>query len=264
MLIHEVGPRDGLQGHSIKLSVKERVDLIRQLNDAGINHIEFGAFVHPKRVPNMADSDKVYQQLNELSCEFSVLIPNKHGFEKAKELGIKKVNIFFSCSNEFNQRNLGKNMEEIIEEFKEMLKDTPKENVRVYISTIFGCPYLGIPSDDMVINAVEQASQLGDTIVLCDTIGSADINTLAKILDLVKDYNISLHLHGENLLDKVEIAYEKGVREFDSSIHGLGGCPFMPNTKGNLSTENLVDWAHKRGIETNIDINKLKNIHIPH
>jgi len=264
MLIHEVGPRDGLQGHSVKLSVEERVELIKQLNDAGINNIEFGAFVHPKRVPNMADSDKVYKQLNELSCEFSVLIPNKHGFEKAQELGIKKVNIFFSCSNEFNQRNLGKDMNQIINEFKIMLKDTSKKDVRVYISTIFGCPYLGVPTNDMILHAVEEASQLGNTIVLCDTIGSADINLLSNILDLVKDYNISLHLHGENLLDKVEVAYEKGVREFDSSIHGLGGCPFMPGTKGNLSTENLVDWAHKKGIETNIDINKLRSISIPY
>ena len=155
-------------------------------------------------------------------------------------------------------------MNQIITEFKEMLKDTPTKDVRVYISTIFGCPYLGVPTNDMILHAVKEASQLGDKIVLCDTIGSADTKLLSDILDLVKDYNISLHLHGNDLLDKVEIAYEKGVREFDSSIHGLGGCPFMPGTKGNLSTEKLVDWAHKKGIETNIDINKLKMISIPH
>jgi len=262
MLIHEVGPRDGLQNHSVKLSVEERVDLIKQLNDAGLNNIEFGAFVHPKKVPNMADSDEVYRRLNKLSCNFSALIPNAHGLKQAQELGIDKLNIFFSCSNEFNQRNLGKNMDEIINEFTMMLKGTPKKNVRVYISTIFGCPFTGMPSNDMILNAVEKASQLGDTIVLCDTVGSANIDSLTNILDLVKDYKISLHLHGEDLLDKVEIAYMKGVREFDSSIHGLGGCPFMPNTKGNLSTEKLVNWAHKKGIETNIDINKLKLISI--
>ena len=188
-----------------------------------------------------------------------VLIPNQKGFERAKEVGAKKLNVFFSPSNEFNNRNLGKNIDEIYSDLQTMLHDTNKEDVRAYISCAFGCPFEGLPAEHKLKDSISKASEIADTVVLCDTIGEAYPTKILKTLELTHniDANIAMHFHkkkigGNDIFNNVRASLEWGINSFDSSINGLGGCPFIPNSGSNLSTNQLVHWAENNGYETGI------------
>jgi hydroxymethylglutaryl-CoA lyase len=260
--IHEVGPRDGLQSYPVKLGIGQRVELIESLADSGIQNIEVGAFVHPKKVPNMEDSIIVYEKVAHLPCNLSVLVPNEYGMQMSRNVGVEFVNVFFSHSEEFNRRNLGCGLEDIVEKYRRMLSGFPKENVKVYLSCIFGCPFTGFPSEEEILRVVDYADEIGGLIVLCDTVGVATEKAIEDMLKLLKGYDVSLHLHGNDLIPKVEVAYYSGVKNFDASINGLGGCPFVPNIHGNLPTEDLVDWANRNGVSTGIDLEKLNMVNI--
>ena len=261
--IYEVGPRDGLQNSNFKLSTFSKVQLINELFFAGLKNMEIGSFVHPKYVPSMADSKEVFLQTKDLG-DFDVLIPNQKGFDNAKEVGAKNFNVFFSPSKEFNKRNLNRSLEDKFHELDEMLSDIDRKNVRAYISCAFGCPFEGRPKEHALKNAMIKADYLAETIVLCDTIGVAHPTHMLQTLELTRglDAKIALHLHENkkiqrNIFDNVRVAAEWGVSVFDSSINGLGGCPFIPNSGGNLSTNQLINWANNNGYETGIDVKDL-------
>ena len=148
MNIYEVGPRDGLQSAAVKLSTEEKVQMIGLLHDAGLNKIEVGSFVHPQRVPNMADSEDVFREVSGLDCELGVLVPNKRGLDRAKSVGAEKFNIFLSPSETFNQNNLGADLKTIFSNYRSMLYGVPKEDIRVYVSHAFGCPIEGKTDTD--------------------------------------------------------------------------------------------------------------------
>jgi hydroxymethylglutaryl-CoA lyase len=256
--IYEVGPRDGLQNSKFKVSTLNKINMIRELHYAGLKNIEATSFVHPKRVPNLSDAEEVFSQTKELG-DLGVLVPNQRGFDRAMEVGAKKINVFFSPSNEFNFRNLGKKLDEVYGNLKTMLNDTDRENVRAYISCAFGCPFEGLPSEHKLKDAISKASDIAETVVLCDTIGEAYPTKIAKTVQLTKniDSKIAMHFHekkigGNDIFNNVKTSLDMGVDSFDSSINGLGGCPFIPNSGNNLSTNQLVNWAHNNGYETGI------------
>jgi len=252
--IFEVGPRDGLQNLPHYPSTEDKVELIRLLREAGLDRIEITSFVHPKVVPNMKDAEDVCASIGD-KTGLSVLIPNKRGLDRAKACGMKKFNIFYSPMDSFNLANYGLKQEQIIANYQEALQGIPKEDVRVYISEAFEAP-----QEELAL-AVQRGLEFGNRIVLCDTKGSASPYQIARGVDTAREftYHVSLHLHhGQHLMENVEIGYYHGVREFDASIGGLGGCPFVAGSGANLATEDLVKWCEKRGIECGVKSSDLK------
>jgi hydroxymethylglutaryl-CoA lyase len=256
--IFEVGPRDGLQGLEHVVNTADKIELVALLREAGLKQIEVTSFVHPKRVPNMADAEAVYTGVcmdSSNSVGLSVLIPNKRGIDRAKAVGATNFNIFFSPNDDFNRENYGLSLKNILKGYVEALEGIDPKLVRVYISMAFGgCM-------DELSSAVKSGLTFGDKIVLCDTEGDATPFDIALGIDVVYDLtrNIGLHLHrGKHLMANVETAYLHGVREFDSSIGGLGGCPFMPKSGANLATEELVAWCVKMNIPCGVEEDALK------
>jgi len=247
--IYEVGPRDGLQVMQSIIPTDLKVKLINSLLFANIKNIEVGSFVHPKLVPNMADSAEVFTQIMGNDGDFGVLVPNNKGLERAKEVGAKKFNIFFSPIASFNKANHGKTYNQVVEQYYISLKDTPKENVRVYLSMSFHA------NRKQIRKAMEDALMLGDTVVLCDTDGQATsdqyYHTIRRALEHTD--KLAIHLHeSTKLMQNVATAYDMGIREFDCSIGGMGGCPFVEGSKTNLATEDLIQWCNEMDIPHNV------------
>jgi hydroxymethylglutaryl-CoA lyase len=264
--IYEVGPRDGLQNSKFSLTTEEKTRMVDELYHAGLKNIEIASFVNPKKVPNMADAEEIFESTRHLG-DFDVLIPNSRGLDRAKAVGAKKFNVFFSHSDEFNMRNLGKGLEDVFAEQKYMLEDENKENIRAYLSCAFGCPIQGSPKEHKLLDAIKKADEIAGTVVLCDTIGAAHPTKMLQTLQLTKgiEAEVALHLHerkigGNPIFGNVGAAVAWGVTNFDASIAGLGGCPFIPNSGSNLSTNALIHWANNRGYETGIELNDLLSV----
>jgi hydroxymethylglutaryl-CoA lyase len=211
----------------------------------------------------MADATDVFMQTSHLG-DFGVLIPNQKGFDRAKEAGASNFNIFFSPSSYFNKANLGRKLDQVYADYSEMLEDVNRENVRAYISCAFGCPFMGKPKDWQLQQVVGMASEMADKVVLCDTIGTAIPTSVKYSIDNLQsnDYQLALHLHNKekkatNIFQNVQAALDMGVTEFDSSIAGLGGCPFIPGSGSNLSTNQLLHFADRYGYETSVDMELL-------
>ena len=246
--IFEVGPRDGIQNLKHEVKTADKIELVRLLEDAGLTDIEVTSFVHPKRVPNMADAEGVFTAVRmntSNTVKHSVLVPNKRGIDRAKAVGATNFNIFFSPNSDFNHENYGLTLEQILAGYEDALEGVATSAVRVYISMAFGGCIEELQA------AVEAGLRFGDKIVLCDTEGTASPFDIALALDIAYDLtrNIAMHFHaGRHLWANIDTAYLHGVREYDSSIGGLGGCVFMPKSGGNLATEDLVAWAEKMNI----------------
>lgn len=253
--IFEVGPRDGLQNLPHIPSTEDKIKLIRLLREAGLKQIEIASFVHPRAVPNMADAEEVCDAFEDKSG-FSVLIPNKRGLDRAIKSKMIYYNIFFSPMDSFNISNYGLKLENIIENYDLALVNIPTEVIRVYISEAFQAD-----KDDLA-KAIQIGLEFGDRIVLCDTKGVATPFDISTGVSIAQEFtnNLSLHLHhGVHLMDNVATGYELGIREFDSSIGGLGGCPFVENSGANLATEDLVRWCEKNNIECGLKLSDLKD-----
>ena len=264
--IYEVGPRDGLQNSKFTLSTAEKIYMIESLHQGGLENIEVTSFVHPKYVPQMADAEAVFNGTKHIA-NFDVLIPNKRGYDRAKAIGVENFNVFFSSSDEFNIRNLGRKFNALYPNIKNMLKDEDKENIRAYISCAFGCPFEGSPKEHKLLDIIRKADEIADTIVLCDTIGVSHPTRMHQTLNLTKgiDANIALHLHesaehNTNILSNVHAAIDWGVTHFDASIAGLGGCPFIPGSGSNLSTNKLINWGYNNGYDAGIELSNLEDI----
>ena len=261
--IYEVGPRDGLQNLNFQTPTAEKIDLIKGLHKVGLRDIEITSFVHPKLVPNMADAEEVFTATKNIA-DFGVLIPNQKGFDRATAVGAKKMNVFFSPSESFNQANLGRSLDEALSGINKMLEETKKEDVRAYVSCAFGCPIEGKPSEHKLLEAIQVADSIADTVVLCDTIGAGHPSLIRRTLELSRhvDADISLHLHHkknkrDNMYPNIKAALDWGVTQFDGSIGGLGGCPFIPDSGSNLSTNDLVRFLHKNNYDTGLEISEL-------
>lgn len=261
--IVEVGPRDGLQNikHSIDLHTKKV--FVQDLLEAGLREIEVGAFVSPKWVPQMADSAALIESLG-FNEGFSALVPNLKGLEDFRVSGLERASFFTAVSDTFNLKNTNKTFEQSLQTLDSLLSKSKKFFTRVYLSTVFHCPFTGEISLSDLNESFKRLSALEfDDLSLGDTIGKATPEHVKRVLELVGDYwpleKISMHFHDTygTALANCQTSLEMGVRSFDSSVSGLGGCPYAPGASGNLATEDLVYLAHREGYSTGVNLEKL-------
>lgn len=271
--IVEVGPRDGLQNEAKTLSVQWRLRFIEKLAAAGLRRIEAGAYVSPKWVPQMQGSSDVFQELNNRKwpkdMRFSALTPNLQGFEQAAKDGVKEVAVFGAVSESFSKKNINCSIDESFKRFEEVAKAAKKQKIKVrgYLSTVFGCPYEGKVKPKKVFQLVERLLDLGIyEVSLGDTIGVATPNQVQEIIRGVKKIcslnKIAMHFHDTRgtALANVVVSLEEGIKIFDSSAGGLGGCPYASGASGNLATEDLVYLLHGMNLKTGVDLSKLVNL----
>ena len=272
--IIEVGPRDGLQNEKKSLDLSTRIELIKRLADSGLKQIEVGAFVSPKWVPQMSESVDVakeivrLQELKQIAAdvEFTSLVPNMRGMEDALKTGLKEVAIFGSCSEAFSKKNINCSIAESFVRFRSVAEvaHRHKFKLRGYLSVAFGCPYEGKVSEQRVVRLVRAMVKLGVyEVSIGDTIGVATPKQVESLLKKVKRVSsldkIAMHFHDTRgtALANVYASLKEGVRAFDSSIGGLGGCPYAKGASGNLATEDLVYLLKGMGLKTSADLEKL-------
>jgi len=250
--VYEVGPRDGLQSLSDFVPSEKKRELIRCLYDAGLVHVEEVSFAHPKLVPQMADAEEVF------SGRGSALVMNRRGFERALKVGVEKINIVLSPCEHFSMKNMGKTRSEKVHELWTFLNGYPKENVRVYVSMAFGSPYSGVFSEGTIRSVVRDAAMFGNTVVFADTVGVGTEKDVVLFAQLAREAGVepALHLHHRGDVAKplrlVRAGIFAGISQFDSSIGGLGGCPFAEKSGANLATEVLVHHLRAWGANTGV------------
>lgn len=263
--IVEVAPRDGLQSETQVLSVEQRVAFINALCKTGLEAVEVGSFVSPESVPAMAQSDDVFEGIEKQEgIEYSVLVPNRQGFEKAKELGVKHIAIFTAASETFCNTNINCSIEESYNRFSTFLPDARAAGmtIRGYVSCVAGCPYEGEISPERASIVVDNLLNLGcDEISLGDTTGIGTPGQIERLLDILTTpvNKLAVHFHNTygQALANILVALEKGISTIDSSASGLGGCPYAPGASGNVATEDVVYMLNGMGIESGVDIAKL-------
>ncbi len=269
----EVGPRDGLQNEVKNLTIVQKYKLIKKLEKANVKHIEVGAFVSPKWVPQMKGSRELINKLflaKKSGAAYSALVPNQVGFDHASQTKIKNIAIFAASSEKFSKKNINCSIADSFKRFNKVciLAKKDKIKVRAYLSTAFGCPYEGKVSVTKVVSLTKRLLKLGVyEVAISDTIGvatPADIfKVVSKLLSSEVDIKkIALHLHNTRGMALANIleAYKLGVRTFDSSIGGLGGCPYAKGASGNLATEDLVYMLNGMKVKTGISLNELIKI----
>lgn len=265
--VFEVGPRDGLQNEKQMVSTDDKVALIKVLAASGLKHIEVTSFVSPKWIPQLADGAAVKKSLHLADdVELSALVPNLKGYEGAKEVGFKQINLFLSASESHSKKNINKSVSEALSTMAEVAKIAKADGkrIRCYVSTVFACPYEGPVAPSQSLMVTEKLLAMGvDEISLGDTIGAATPAQVASFVAQLKTIcslqKAALHFHDTRgtALANVLAGIESGITIFDSSIGGLGGCPYAPGASGNLATEDLVYMLHGMGIKTGIDLDKL-------
>jgi hydroxymethylglutaryl-CoA lyase len=267
--ILDVTPRDGLQNEANPVSTHDKLALIEKLIRAGVRDIQATSFVHPRWVPQMADAEAVVAELGRFpGVRFSALVPNLKGYQRAVAAGIRYVEFVIAASESFNRRNLNRTMVESLELLNQVSREAERDHVdiRVGFSTSFHCPFEGKIPTRALVNVVRAAREQGPwRIALCDTDGMAfpdqvadAVKTLADELG-ISSSELALHFHdtyGRGLPNTL-VGLQAGVREFDATTAGLGGCPYCPGASGNLATEDLVAFLDGLGYETGIDIEKL-------
>lgn len=269
--IVEVGPRDGLQNIKAWIPTEFKIELIEDLVAAGIGTMEITSFVHPKAIPQMKDAEIVTKSIvsspNKKGIRTFVLVPNLVGAKKASECGLAEITYVISASEKHNLANINRTIEQSLGELAVIRTELPTIQIRLDVATAFGCPFLGQVSEDAVMNLIHRAMEIGvNTITLCDTIGIANPKQVYELSDKVSkafpDMPVGLHLHdtrGMGLANYLA-AMEAGIHIFETSIGGLGGCPFAPGAAGNTATEDLVNMLDRIGVKTNIDVDRLVSI----
>jgi len=263
----EVGPRDGLQNEAAALSVAARVAFCDALLAAGLPVVEVGAFVSPRWVPQMAASDEVFRRVaRKPGARTPVLVPNRKGFEAARDAGAREIAVFTAASETFNRKNINASIDESFERFAEFVPEARREGfwIRGYISTAFGCPYEGAVPPAKVLEVARRLVEAGchETSV-GDTIGVAVPSQVSDVMGGLKHAlggeALAVHFHDTRgtALANVLAALQEGIAIVDSSAGGLGGCPYAPGASGNLATEDLLYMLNGMGIETGVDLDKV-------
>jgi hydroxymethylglutaryl-CoA lyase len=268
IIITDVGPRDGLQNQPKILRLEQRIALIEALSAAGLPQIEAGSFVSPKAVPAMAGTDQVFGSLQSTGFKTSTiaLIPNMKGYQLARGAGVKTVTMVLYASDGMAQKNVAMSMAEAEEVTLEILRLAKQDGIEVIatIAVAFECPFDG-PTDPAVVEtiAAKFLAAGADQLVLADTIGAAHPQQVRELTAaLVANHGaerLGCHFHDTRAmgLANVYAAVESGIRRFDSSIAGLGGCPFAPGASGNVATDDIVMMLQQMGFETGVDLDKL-------
>jgi len=266
VIINDVGPRDGLQNQAVTLTPGQRVELIRALLKAGMDHIEVGSFVSPKAVPAMAGTDRVLAALDDELGGFSVLVPNMKGYELARDAGAQCVGMVLYGTDGMARANANMSRAEAERVMEQILQRAERDGVRALatISVAWECPFDGPVATDTVAGITRRFMSLGaDQVVLADTIGAADPEQVRDLTAmLVNEHGaerLGCHFHDTRALGLANVfaALESGIRSFDASIGGLGGCPFAPGASGNVATEDVVMMLEQMGYDTGIDLQEL-------
>ncbi|MCF6754292.1 hydroxymethylglutaryl-CoA lyase [Pseudomonas stutzeri] len=263
IVVNEVGPRDGLQSQGKTLTVEQRLEMIHALLATGIRSIEVGSFVSPKAVPQMAGTDALFARLPMPDqVAYSALIPNAKGYELARAAGARSVAVVLSATETMNQRNIRMSLDETTAVCLELMQQARRDGLeaRAYVAVAFECPFEGVTPAERVIALTQRLFDAGaDKVIIADTIGAAHPTSVRGVLEPLRSMGLqerlSCHFHDTRgmALANVLASLDAGVREFDSSIGGLGGCPFSPGATGNLATEDLVLMLNAMGLNTGID-----------
>lgn len=272
VLLTEVGPRDGLQNESQPVSVTDKLEFIRLLTAAGLTDIEAGAFVSPKWVPQMADSEKIFAKIRTekfpTDVTYTALVPNEKGMALALKAGVKKIAIFTAASETFNQKNINCSIAASFDRFKPVLKMAAENAVAVrgYISAAFVCPYEGVVVPQKTADVLSRFLDMGvNDISIGDTTGKATPPMVQALLELLiiklalPKEDLAMHFHDTYGVAIANI-YESlkfHIARFDASAGGLGGCPYAPGAAGNVATNDVVWFLQSLGIETGVDLEKL-------
>jgi isopropylmalate/homocitrate/citramalate synthase len=261
--IVEVGPRDGLQNEEAVVPAGAKVAFIEALAATGLQVVEATSFVSPRAIPQLADADEVFPRIRRLpGVRYPVLVPNLRGLERAEAAGVDAVAVFTAASEAFTQHNIGMSIEGSLAAFAPVLERAAAVGWwrRGYVSTAFGCPYSGDVATEAVVDVAVALMDLGcDEISIGDTIGVAHPDDVRRVvgalLARIPADRVALHLHDTygRALENVEVGLELGIRIFDASAGGTGGCPYAPGAPGNLATESLVGLLDRLGYEHGVD-----------
>jgi hydroxymethylglutaryl-CoA lyase len=266
--VYEVGPRDGLQNEATPISTEAKLRFIGLLADAGLREIEATSFVSPKAIPQLADADELMASLERREgVRYPVLVPNLRGLERAESAGAEAVAVFTAASEPFTRANINMSIAESIDAFRPVI-DRARERgwwTRGYVSTAFGCPYQGEVGEAAVVGVARELLELGiDELSIGDTIGVAGPSDVRRVVNAltaagIEIERLAMHFHDTRgtALANVTAALELGVRCFDASTGGTGGCPYAPGAAGNLATEDLVYLLDREGLSHGIDLDAL-------
>lgn len=269
VIINDVGPRDGLQNDPATVSVEDRVALINALVDAGVPAVEVVSFVSPKAVPKMAGAARVVAALDLDQADFSALVPNHKGYELARDAGVRSVAVVLSATDTMNEKNINMDLETTVRVCEEIMNRGGEDGIRprAYISVAVECPFEGLVPESRIEDLATRMFNAGALeVIIADTIGAANpaqVKSLfSRLVAAFGAQKLSAHFHDTRALALANVwqALECGIRKFDSSIGGLGGCPFAPGAAGNLATEDLASMMAQAGLHTGIDMDRLLEV----
>ena len=264
--IKEVAARDGLQAQSVEITLEQRRELIEALAKANVPELEIGSFVSPIAVPQMAGTDELARTLPKSGAKFSALVPNMKGYELARREGIDQIAIVLSATEQMNQNNIRKSLPDTFGMASDILARARDEGVEIhaYLAVAFECPYEGKVAPSIVLAQAEELMRNEPgRLVIADTIGAANPRDVKSMMaELVSQYGaerLGCHFHDTRAMGLANVfaALDAGIRHFDSSAGGLGGCPFAPGAKGNVATEDVVMLCESVGLSTGIDMEAL-------
>ena len=268
--IYEVGPRDGLQNEKKLIATEDKIKLVDAITACGFNKVEVTSFVSPKWVPQMSDASAVLEGIDRKKVvTYAALTPNIKGFDRALSAQATEVAIFAAATQGFSQANINCSIEESLARFLPILKAAREHGipVRGCLSCVTDCPYDGAVDPASVVRVAKALTNMGCyEISLADTIGSGTPDQVGKMLDAVLNElpadRLAGHFHDTNgrALENIAVSLEKGLRVFDSSVGGLGGCPYAPGATGNVATEAVVEMVESMGYETGLDSTKLSQV----
>ncbi len=265
--IVEVGPRDGLQNEPYTVPTSVKLELIHRLAETGLSVVESTSFVSDRAIPQLADAEAVIEGLQRKDgVRYPALVPNERGYDRARAVNIDEIAVFTAASEAFNQRNINCSIEESLRRFAPVVRRAREDGVRVrgYVSTVLGCPYQGkVPVAD-VVRVAEALFEAGCAeISLGDTIGVGTPHQARQVLQAVAGSvpldQLAVHFHDTygQALANIFACLEAGVRVVDSSVAGLGGCPYARGATGNVATEDVIYMLHGMGMATGVDLHKL-------
>lgn len=268
--LFEMGARDGLQNEPTPISTEAKIQLVDMLSECGLEKIEVTSFVSPKWVPQMADADQVLAGISRKpGLAYTALTPNLVGFERALAAGVDEVAVFASASEGFSRKNINCTIAESIERFSPVLRSarTVAIPVRGYVSCVTDCPYDGPVPPEQVARVCKQLLEMGCyEVSLGDTIGGANPQKterlLSAVLSIASADRFAGHFHDTHglALANIEVCLSMGLRTFDASVGGLGGCPYAPGAKGNVATEAVLSMLKKKGFQTGVDLAQILKV----
>lgn len=266
--IIEVGPRDGLQNEPSTIPTEVKVEFVNRLGRTGVDEIEVSAFVSPKRVPQLSDAEEVFARIERVDgVLYSALVPNEKGMERALEARVDKISVFTAASETFNRRNINASIAQSYQRFAPVMTTAKAARIAVrgYVSTAFWCPYEGKIEAEAAARVIWDLLEMGvDEVSIGDTIGKATPDEVRRLLEVVLRHarveELALHFHDTfgNGAANALAGWSWGVKKFDASTGGIGGCPFAPGAPGNLATETLVRTFRGAHVGTRVDLELLE------